>query len=350
VYTASVNPASLRFPRQAAILLLILALVLLAFLIHLGTGSTAMISPFRVAHELWRGPTSLETQGNANVIIWQLRLPRGLTCLFVGGILGVVGSAFQAQLRNPLADPYVIGVSSGAAVGGALALLLGWGATTGFGKPICGFIGGMLALLLVLSLARRNGAIAKDSLILAGVVVGSFLSAVLTMVLLAAGEDTNKILQWLLGDVSDVLWPGVWLLAATLAVGAAILIFQSRRLNALAFGEATARQLGVNVNRLVAIVLAVGTAMTAIAVGTVGVIGFVGLVAPHIARRAIGVDWRWSLPGSMLFGALTMSCADIVSQRGLMLLTHLTGVEPPVGLVTAFVGAPVLLYLLKHKG
>ncbi len=344
------NPAVPRSNRPAATLLLIAVLLLVAFLCHLGIGSSAWISPITVARELFRGPAEVETPGNVHFIVWSLRLPRGLTCVFVGGTLGLVGSAFQAQLRNPLSDPYVIGVPSGAAVGGALALLMGWGAETGFGKPICGFIGGMIALLMVLSLARRKGAIAKESLILSGVVVGSFLSSVLMMVLLAAGQDTNQILRWLLGDVQNVPWPNVWLVGISLALGSLVMFTQARRLNALAFGEATARHLGVDVNRLVAIVLGTGTAMTAVTVGVVGVIGFLGLVSPHIARRVVGVDWRWSLPGSMLVGGLLLICADIISQRGLSTLFHQPGLEPPVGIVTAFVGAPVLLYLLKHKG
>jgi iron complex transport system permease protein len=243
-----------------------------------------------------------------------------------------------------------MGVSSGAAVGGSIAILLGWGAQAGFGKPVAGFVGGLVALSLVLTIARRNGVIARDSLILAGVVVGSFLSSMMMMVLLAAGQDTNQILRWLVGDVSNVPWSNVGLLMGTLIVGSSILLVQSRNLNALAFGESTARHMGVNVNRLVAIVLITGTAMTAVTVGIAGIIGFVGLVAPHIARRVIGVDWRWSLPGSQRIGAGLLSLADIVAQRGLTTLTHIVGLEPPVGIVTAFVGAPVLLYLLKNKG
>ena len=170
------------------------------------------------------------------------------------------------------------------------------------------------------------------------------------MILLAAGKDTNKILQFLLGDISDVMWGDLGMLGGCLLIGSIVLFSQAKRLNAIAFGESTARNVGVDVDRLVFIVLGVGTAMTAITVGTVGVIGFLGLVAPHIARRLVGVDWRWSLPGSLLAGALLLTCADIIAQRGLSTLTHLAGMEPPVGIVTAIVGAPVLLYLLKQKG
>ena len=335
--------------RPAALLGLLFGLIFVAFVLHVALGSTD-ISPIRVAQELFRGPSNGPSDGGVNVIVWQLRLPRCLMAVLVGGILGVVGSAFQAQLRNPLAEPYVLGVSSGAAVGGAIALVAGWSGGFVFAKPLCGFIGGIAALGVVFAMARRNGFIARESLILAGVVVGSFFSAVLTMVLLSGGQDTNRILQWLLGDLSNTFWPDVSLMAPTLLIGTAMLFSQSRRLNALAFGESTARQLGVDAGRLGALVLVTGTAMVAIAVGTIGVVGFVGLVSPHIARRVLGVDWRWSLPGSMVCGALVLTCADIVSQRGLTMFTHLSGMEPPVGLVTAFVGAPALLWLMKKKG
>lgn len=332
-----------------ATLTVLLALLALFFLLHVAWGSTD-ISLVRVAQELLHGPTQAPTEGNVNFIVWQLRLPRELMALVIGGTLGVVGSAFQALLRNPLAEPYTLGVSSGAAVGGALALELGLQARFVLAMPVCGFVGGSLTLILVFAFARRNGAILRESLILAGVVVGSFLSAVLTMVLLSMGQDTNQVLRFLLGDLATAEWSQLKLNASTLLIGTAILFSQSRRLNALAFGESTARQLGVHANRLVLAVLITGTAMVAVAVGTVGIIAFVGLVAPHIARRLLGVDWRWSLPGSMVCGGILLTCADIVSQRGLTMLTHQTGVEPPVGLVTAFVGAPVLLWLLKRKG
>src|SRR5262249_26316022 len=132
--------------------------------------------------------------------------------------------------------------------------------------------------------------------------------------------------------------------------GTVVLMTQARRLNALSFGEDTARRLGVDVPRLTRIVLITGTAMTSVAVGTVGVVGFLGLVAPHTARRIVGVDWRWSLPGSLFCGSILLMVADVLAQRGLPLLTHKLGLEPPVGIVTALIGAPVLLGLLKKRG
>jgi iron complex transport system permease protein len=323
-------------------------LTVLLFLVYVGIGSYAWLTPGQVAHEILRGPVY---DGATNNIVWAIRLPRGLYCVFVGGILGVVGSVFQAQLRNRLAEPYVIGVSSGAAVGGALALVLGWGtALAGFGMCALGFVTGMLSLALVIFLARRGGVVERGTLLLAGVLVGAFLSAILTTILLGAGQDTNRLLYWLMGSMSPAHLPQAGILAGTLVIGFSILMTQSKRLNALAFGEATALRLGVDVPRLTRIVLVTGTAMVSVTVGTVGIIGFLGLVAPHVARRIIGIDWRWSLPTSMLCGSILLTIADLIAQRGLPMVTHELGLEPPVGLVTALVGAPVLLVLLKKRG
>jgi iron complex transport system permease protein len=180
------------------------------------------------------------------------------------------------------------------------------------------------------------------------VAVGSLLAALTSLVLLAAGEDTNRVLQWLLGSLGNVQ-PGQNLAMGIIAiVGAAILISRSKAMNAFAMGEDTAARLGVDVPRLRSAILITGTAMTAATVGCVGIIGFIGLVAPHIARRLVGVDWRWSLPAVGLVGAALLLLADIVAQRGLSAITHTVGFEAPVGAVTALFGAPSLLILLRR--
>jgi iron complex transport system permease protein len=320
--------------------------VVLLFLVHVNVGSSEWYTPWAIVAELMRGPGGQTDNG----IVWMIRLPRALTCLLVGGILGIVGSAFQAQFRNPLADPYIVGVSSGAAVGGVGALIAGIaGWFGGLGTLAFGFVGGMLSLLLVLSLARRRGVIDVTGLLLAGVVLGSFLSAVLSLALLWSGHDTNMLLGWLLGNMSAAFWNQVAVLSVVLAAGAIVLFRQTRRLNALALGEDTAARLGVDPVRLRNIVLTTGTAMTAAAVGAVGIVGFLGLVSPHISRRIVGVDWRWSLIGSGLVGSALLLAADLVAQRGLSLITHQVGFEVPVGIVTAVLGAPVLLALLRRQ-
>jgi iron complex transport system permease protein len=329
-------------------LLFLAAIVVLAFLIHLGVGSYRWFSPLDVARELLNGPGGT---GAESTIVWQIRLPRATACLLVGGILGVVCSAFQAQLRNPLADPYIVGVSSGAAVGGAIAVVTGTSALFGgLGTTLAGFVSGIVSLAVVYFLARRRGVVDVTSLLLAGVVIGSLLSAVLSLILLASGRDQVQVLSWLLGNTGRVPWSANAVLAAALVAGSLVMIRESRRLNAFALGDEAAQRLGVDTVRLTRVVLITGTAMTAAAVGAVGIIGFLGLVAPHISRRLLGVDWRRSLPGSMLVGMGLLILADVLSQRGVSAMTGVVGMEVPVGIVTAILGAPSLLVLMRRKG
>lgn len=331
---------------------LLVAVGILFFLIHLGFGSTNFVSPLQVVKELLRGRTN--SDDSVNTVVWAIRLPKALYCVLAGGMLGVVGSAFQAVFRNPLAEPYTVGVSSGAAVGGVIAQLLGLDFVFfGLGTPILGFVGGMLSLLLVFGLVRKRGVVDVTHLLLAGVVVGALLSAILSILILMSGSDTNRLMQWLLGSTSPAFWERVWLMLILLVGGTWVLRGQTRKLNALAIGEDTAARLGIDPNRLKWVVLSVGTAMAATTVGTVGAIAFLGLVAPHISRRILGVDWRWSLMGSLVVGAALMLAADVVAQRGLPWLGHLlTGkellaTELPIGAVTALFGAPSLLILLR---
>lgn len=325
-------------------LLWLVGLAVLALIAHVAIGTSLWYSPGLILSEIGRGPQGFSASV-ANGVVWETRLPRACAALLTGAVLGLTGSAFQAQFRNPLAEPYVTGVASGAAVGGVAALILGVVgplATMGFG-----FLGGMLALMVVMSLGKRNGVMDASTLLLAGVVVASLLSSVMSFAILASGRDSNVVLLWLLGSFTNSDWPKVEVLFGATAVGSVILVRQSRKLNALAMGEETAANLGVDVPRLRLILLTVGTAMTAAAVGAFGVIGFLGLVAPHLARKVLGVDWRWSLVGAGVLGAGLMVLADLVAMRGLNFLLHTSGMEAPVGILTAILGAPWLLVLLR---
>lgn len=328
--------------KPARTLILLGVALLAALFLHLAAPGDVKMALGDLLGALAHGPSDPK----AGFIVWSLRLPRALTCVLVGGILGAVGSAFQALLRNPLADPFVLGVSGGAAVGGSLAVVLGFStlAIAGFG-----FVGGMATLALVYALATQRGVVDVSRLILAGVVTGSLLSSLLTLILLAGGKDTNVVLTWLLGDASTANWTKTGLLAVALAIGFPFLAIESRRLNALALGTEAARRLGVDAAALARLVLISGGFMTAAAVGTCGIVGFLGLVAPHLARRLLGVDWRWSLPGSLLLGSGIMVLADLVAQRALPTLLHRTGMELPVGAVTSILGAPTLLALLRKS-
>lgn len=318
----------------------------LAFLAYLRLGSHIEI-PWPVFFaELFRGPGADSTH---NTVLWEIRMPRACLVAIVGALLGLVGSAFQAILRNPLADPYIVGVSSGAAVGGAGMVVAGLGAVGG-GVPMFlgGFVGGMLSLALVYALSSRRGTADISTLLLAGVTVGTLLSAVLSMLLLLAGQDTNRILGFLLGHTSDANWTKVALSLPFLVLGFPLLMRWSRWMNAFAVGEGAAQRLGLDAVRLPRMILLLGTAMTAAAVSVVGIVGFMGLVAPHIARRIVGVDWRRSLPLSGLIGAFLMLIADLLGQRAMPTLTGAVGMEINVGVMAALIAAPSLLILLRR--
>jgi iron complex transport system permease protein len=325
------------------------AITIVVFLLHIGYGSSTFLYPWDVIREILKGPRA-GPGSRENDVVWGVRMVRGLACLCIGGILGGVGSAFQALFRNPLADPFIVGVSSGAATGSILAMLLGF--VGGLWQAGFAFAGGLLSLGLVMALAGRRGATNVVTLLLSGVVIGSMLSGVLSLMILLAGKDSTVVLRWLLGDLDVWYWSSVGLLAFALVVGGAILISQTRFLNAFAIGEETARRLGVNTRRLKAIVLVTGAGMTAVAVGTAGIIGFLGLVAPHIARGLVGTDWRRSLAASMLVGSALLLIADVVAQRLIPAVTARFGqpvIDLPVGVVTALIGAPSLLILLRRS-
>ena len=327
-------------------LLSLAILTVLAALLHVAIGSSVAISAPEILRHLGEGP--LGPGSGDNFVVWSIRLPRVVVCLLAGGILGAVGSTFQALLRNPLADPYVVGVSSGAAVGGSIALVAGWGADFGdLRLCLAGFVTGLATLWLIYALASRRGVVDVRTLLLAGVVTGSLLSSLLSLVILCSGRTERDVLNWLMGDVSLSSWPRTAVVGGALLLGFPVLFLQTKRLNAFALGSETAQRLGVNVTRLTRVILVVGGAMTAAVVGTVGVIGFLGLVAPHIARRLVGVDWRWSLPASMLTGSLLLVASDLIGQRLLNWVLHGSGYDMPVGIVTGVLGAPALLILLR---
>lgn len=329
-------------PKPILVLSVLLVAALTVFLVHVGWGTTDISLA-----DVWGGVFGGDSYDANTVRV--LRLPRALSAVLAGALLGLVGSAFQAFFRNPLADPYVVGVSSGAAVGGALAIVLGFGAgwsgwMSGIGPMVFATIGGLLALSLVIALSVRRGVLEPQTLLLVGVVVGSMLSSVLSLILLWGGKDTNVVLSWLLGHLTPSFMNRVQLMAGVLLVGAPILIMQGKRLNALALGDETAGRLGVDTRKLKPIVLGLGAAMVAVTVGAIGIIGFLGLVAPHIARRLVGVDWRWSLVASGLIGSVLLCASDILAQR------IVPNTEVPVGIVTAVIGAPFLVVLLRRGG
>ena len=282
-------------------------------------------------------------QAHLATIFWQLRLPRVALGAIVGMALSVAGGSLQGLLMNPLADPYLVGVSAGAALGASAALLFHVGDLGGgIAKCLIAFLAGAGTMVIVLWLARSRRRISRDAFILAGVVVGSFMWALVTMVMSFAGTDLQVIVHWLMGNLSsEVNWSVVAVSAAVSLAGCVALYSYARDLNLLALGEEQARQLGVETESLKLGVILCSALVTAAAVSVSGIIGFVGLVVPHIARKLFGPDHRVLLPASGLLGAAFLVWADTLA-RGL-------GEYFPVGVLTSLLGAPFFFYLLKRR-
>lgn len=293
-----------------------------------------------------RSESTLDAVGPSGIILLQVRLPRIILAFLVGGALAAVGAALQALLRNPLADPYVLGISSGAALGGATAILLGFGSTLfGIsGVPLCAFLGGLISIVLVYRIAAVYHHLPVYTLLLAGVILNAIFSALVMFI--TSIVDPNRsfgIMAWLMGSLSGPSLPPLAALAVYVTVGGVLLLRQSRALNLLALGEEAARSLGVEVERVKKIIFLIAALLTGAAVSVSGMIGFVGMVVPHGVRLVIGSDHRLLLPASALVGGMSLTLADTVAR------TVMAPAEIPVGVVTALVGGPIFIYLLMAR-
>jgi len=327
-----------------------LALLVLTLLICLGIGSVAL--PVKdialiVLHRLpWiSGLIQPTWDPSFEQIILKVRLPRVLLGMLVGAALAVAGSGFQGVLRNPLADPFTLGVSSGSAVGASMLIFFGlqYSLIGAWTLPALAFVTGSLTLWGVMALAREGGKIPTNSLILSGVVMQSFLGAVVSFLTAMSKQTVNEILYWTMGSLSLRGWSYTAILLPYFLVGLLLVWSRARSLNLLSLGERQAAHLGVNVEGLKLMVLLVSTLLTAAAVSMAGVIGFVGLVIPHVVRLIVGADYRLIVPLSAIGGGIFMVWADTIA-RSLLAPT-----EIPLGVVTAFVGAPFFGYLLYRS-
>jgi iron complex transport system permease protein len=281
-----------------------------------------------------------------SAILLQVRLPRILLAGLVGGILALCGCVFQAMLRNPLADPFILGVSSGAALGVYLAMLFGLQATV-LGiitMPVMAMIGGILAVGLVYQIAKVNGRLPITGLLLSGVVVNAILSAFILFLtsVLDAGQVMN-ILMWIMGHITAYDYATVAILSVYSLIGGAVLLALAKPLNLLTLGEEQAISLGLGVEKTKKVLLLLTTFLTGVAVSISGIIGFVGMIAPHTVRMVIGPDHRLLLPASALVGGAFLIAADTASR------SLLSSGEIPVGVLTALCGGPLFLFLLKAR-
>lgn len=286
-------------------------------------------------------------RGDASIrqIVVELRAPRAVLAILVGGGLALAGAVFQALLRNPLAEPYILGISGGAATGAVLALAFGLAVSHSWALPIAAFAGALLAITLVLRVAAAaDGGVDVRVLLLAGVVVGAFFTACLSFVLsISDARTVRSAILWMMGSLAGADWVTVMTVALYTLPATLILIGLARPLNLLAIGEETAGYLGTNVERVKKVAYIVASLLTAAGVAATGIIGFVGLIVPHGVRLVVGADYRMLLPLSFLAGAVFLTLADVVAR------TMLSPIEVPIGVITALVGVPLFLLLLRRS-
>ncbi len=321
----------------------VLAIVLLlsiTFAITIGPSSITPVEVWgSVLHHLGIGesPLSLLRDG----IVWQLRLPRVLTAAAVGAGLAVSGAVMQALTRNPLADPYLLGLSSGASLGAVAVLLLGIAILL----PVAAFLGAMLALGLTLLLASSLGRITPSRTVLSGLAVSALASAITSLVIFwtVTGDSYREILGWLLGSIAGARWPAVAIAFTAILIAGLPIMLSGRILDAFAFGDTSAAALGINVNRTRWTLLAATALLTGAMVSVSGSIGFVGLILPHAVRLLVGPRHRALLPLSAIVGGIFLIWADTAAR------SVFEPRELPVGIVTAIIGAPIFAILLTRR-
>lgn len=315
-------------------------------LLALGSLSIVLVGAVAMGIAIGAVPLSpFDTDPTNRFILTQIRLPRVLLAALVGGALALCGAVMQGLFRNPLADPYLLGIASGATAGAALVIALHldiyWGAV-----PLGALIGGVLAVAIVYRIAQTRWAqLDTYALILSGVALAALFSAVTSFLLFYAGasQDARRVIFWILGGLGGAQWLYVLGLLGTLLIAGAVLLLFARDLNALALGEEMAAHLGIEPRHLRKVLLLAVTLLTAVAVAVSGTIGFVGLIVPHILRLIVGPDHRVLLPASALGGAVLLTLCDALAR------TVLAPAELPIGIITALLGAPFFLFLLRRR-
>ncbi|MFC3476499.1 vitamin B12 ABC transporter permease BtuC [Halobacterium litoreum] len=338
--SATIGPVSISYPRVALAALEALA-VPTSVVPFLGTLTLPVVGtlPWPALAIDYASPLQFAVPGTQQYIVGQLRMPRIVLGATVGAALAVSGAVMQGFFRNPMADPSIIGVSSGAAVGAVTAIA--FPALLPFGVQTAAFGGALVSAFAVYLLATQNGRTPVATLLLAGVAVQTFLGAVTSFVVVKSGKSIREAMYWLMGTLNGSGWGDVEVALPAVVLGSVVLLAYARDMNVLLAGEEDAHALGVEVERTKRVLLAVSSVVTAAAVSVAGVIGFVGLVVPHAMRLVVGPDHRVLLPTSAFAGGAFLVVADTIAR------SNAEGL--PVGIVTAFVGAPFFLYLLRDR-
>ena len=325
----------------------LILIVLFGSLIVLITGifclnfGVVTITPRDIMHLLINGTQDKTT----NLIIWQLRAPRIVLGALTGAALSTVGGAFQGILRNPLADPYILGVSAGAALGACIGIAFQYITGYAFASylPLFAFLGAMLSLYLVYKSSKISYSANSTGLLLAGVAITFLFSALITVLLALSRRELHSMIFWLMGDLSAANWKKISIILLPVFICNAMLFFSALDLNALSLGEEEALHLGINTGRLRIRIFLIGSVIIATVVSFTGLIGFVGLIIPHIARLLVGPDHRIMLPIAAFLGAVFLILCDILAR------ILLAPTEIPIGAITAIVGVPLFIYLLRRK-
>ena len=323
-----------RFPFLSSCLFLLLALLL----------SLAIGSVFLSPSELLNALTGKGSQ-LADSILWKIRLPRTVLIALTGMALGGSGAAYQGLFRNPLADPFLIGIASGAGLGAVIAMTIQWPYSFWglMAIPLAAFVSALLTVAVVYFLARVGQTTPITNLILAGVAVSSFATSLMSFLMLRSDGELRRAMSWLMGGSIQLGWTFTLAILPYLLIGLGVLLLSGHALNLLQFGDEQAQQLGLNVTRAKRIILISASLATASAVSFAGIIGFIGLIVPHLMRLWFGGDYRRLIPLSILSGATLLLISDVISR------VALAPQELPVGIVTALAGAPFFLWVLRRS-
>jgi iron complex transport system permease protein len=316
-----------------------IVLLFAALLLSLAIGSV-FISPQEIWQTILGRGSDISTS-----ILWKIRLPRTILIALTGAALGGSGATYQGLFRNPLADPFLIGVASGAGLGAVIAMTVKWPYTFWglMAVPMAAFVAALFTVFIVYTLARVGQVVPTTNLILAGVAFSSFATSLTSFLMIRSTSEVRRALGWLLGGASIGGWPAIFAILPYIVIGLVILLFSGHALNLLQFGDDQAQQLGLNITRTKRILLTAASLVTAAAVAFSGIIGFIGLIVPHLMRLWFGPDYKRLLPLSILGGASALLISDVIAR------VVIAPQEIPVGIVTALAGAPFFLWVLRRS-
>ncbi|MBN2734080.1 MAG: iron chelate uptake ABC transporter family permease subunit [Methanomicrobiaceae archaeon] len=323
--------------------LFVLTLIVMLFSTGVGESNISPQTVFAILTDFISGRTPFWTPGE-EVIVMDIRLPRIVLGALIGTSLAISGVALQSLFRNPMADPYILGISNGAALGATIVFVYGsaW-AFSFYTLPAMAFIFGLSTIFLVYRVAKVGNQIPVNTLLLSGIAIAALFSAVNSFIMFTGGQNLQQIMFWTMGGLSGRGWDYVWIMLPFTIAGVIIMLSLTRQLNAMMFGEESAQYLGIEVEKLKKILLITTALITSAAVSVSGIIGFVGLIIPHIVRLVTGPDHRILIPASIFAGAMFIVIADMFAR------IIIAPAELPLGVITALCGAPFFLYLLRSK-